>query len=79
MQVPAAVVQVVDLAATWQRQRGQVAERVVLVTERSGGGDFFRQPAEGIVGYSSSSPSVRPTLPILTYSETYLTLSVRNN
>ncbi len=46
----AAVVQVVDLAAIRQGQRGQVAERVVLVAERAFRGDFLGQTAEQIVG-----------------------------
>ncbi|EJT83239.1 hypothetical protein PPS11_37440 [Pseudomonas putida S11] len=50
VQVPAAVVQVVDLAAIRQGQRSQVAERIVLVAERAVGGDFFGQPPQQVVG-----------------------------
>ncbi|MNJ80385.1 hypothetical protein D3C77_787490 [compost metagenome] len=42
VQVTAAVVQVVDLAAVWQGQCSQITERIVLITERAVGGDFLR-------------------------------------
>ncbi|MOA38602.1 hypothetical protein D3C78_1603020 [compost metagenome] len=50
MQVPTAVIQMVDLASIRQGQRGQVAERVVLVTQCSIGSDFLSQPAQQVVG-----------------------------
>ncbi|MNM91147.1 hypothetical protein D3C81_1034370 [compost metagenome] len=50
VQVAAAVVQMVDLAPVRQGQRGQVAERVVLVAQGSIGSDFPSQPAQQVVG-----------------------------
>ncbi|MNJ74475.1 hypothetical protein D3C77_714150 [compost metagenome] len=50
MQVPTAVIQMVDLASVRQGQRGQVAERVVLVTQCSLGSDFLSQPPQRVVG-----------------------------
>jgi len=50
VQVTAAVVQVINLAAIWQSQRGQVAERVVLIAQRPVGRDVLRQPAQQVIG-----------------------------
>lgn len=49
VQVPAAVVQVVDLSPIRQSQRSQVAERIVLVAQGAIGRDFFRQPPQQVV------------------------------
>ncbi|MOA37696.1 hypothetical protein D3C78_1593150 [compost metagenome] len=50
MQVPAAVVQVVDLAPIRQGQRGQVAERVVFITQRTLRCKFLGQAPQQVVG-----------------------------
>jgi len=50
VQVATAVIQVIDLTPIRQGQRGQVAERVVLVAKRAVRGDFFGQTAEQILG-----------------------------
>ncbi|MNZ31375.1 hypothetical protein D3C78_486710 [compost metagenome] len=39
----------VDLTPVWQGQRGQVAERVVLVAQLAVGGGLLRQPAKQVV------------------------------
>ncbi len=49
VQVPAAVIQVIDLAPVRQGQRGQVAERIVLVAQGAIGRDFLGQPTQQIV------------------------------
>ncbi|WP_416146751.1 hypothetical protein [Pseudomonas syringae] len=50
MQVAAAVIQVVQVLAGGKGQRGQVAERIVVVGQRALGRGFFRQAAEDVVG-----------------------------
>ncbi|WP_425327121.1 hypothetical protein [Pseudomonas syringae] len=50
MQVTAAVVQVVQVLTGGQGQRGQVAERIVLVGQRALRRSFFDEAAEQVVG-----------------------------
>ncbi|WP_416146940.1 hypothetical protein [Pseudomonas syringae] len=50
VQVAAAVIQVVQVLAGGKGQRGQVAERIVVVGQRALGRGFFRQAAEDVVG-----------------------------
>jgi len=53
MQVTAAVVQVIDLASIGQGRRGQVAQRVVLITQRAIGRVC---DANGVLPYFRLSP-----------------------
>ncbi|RMP00216.1 hypothetical protein ALQ30_200479 [Pseudomonas syringae pv. persicae] len=46
----AAVVQVIQVLAGRKRQRGQVAERIVLVGQRALRRSFFDEAAEQVVG-----------------------------
>ncbi len=50
VQVTATVVQVVDLAPIRQGQRGQVAERVVFITQRTLRCEFLGQAPQQVVG-----------------------------
>ncbi|SOQ04598.1 hypothetical protein CFBP2118_05065 [Pseudomonas syringae pv. syringae] len=50
MQVAAAVIQVVQMLAGGQGQRGQVAKRIVLVGQRALRRGFFDEAAEQVVG-----------------------------
>ena len=50
MQVATAVIQMIQVLASRQRQRGQIAERIVFVVQRTLRGGLFDQTAKYVVG-----------------------------